>query len=117
MSYLPPPVSVTDKNFIEEISENLKKIKKRKTSLQLEKEENKERKSSLQLRKTLRDNKKEMEERKEKVMVEGEKELWEIGDWREHVKDLNASFSKLPPITRDKRMVKGKGESFVVDVF
>ena len=65
----------------------------------------------------MRENKKEMEEKKEKVMVEGEKELWETDDWREHVKDLNASFSKLPPISRDKKRVEGKGESFVVDLF
>ena len=117
MSYLPPPVSVTDMKFIEEISENLKEIKKRSKYLQLENVGNRERKSSLQLRKTLRENKKEMEERKEKVMVEGEKELWETDNWREHVKDLNASFSKLPPISRDKKRVEGKGESFVVDLF
>ena len=30
-----------------------------------------------------------------KVMSHGEKELWESGDWRDHVKDLNASFSKV----------------------
>ena len=29
------------------------------------------------------------------VMSSGEKELWESGDWRDHVKDLNASFSKV----------------------
>jgi hypothetical protein len=33
------------------------------------------------------------------------------------VKDLNASFSKLPPISREKKRVEGKGESFVVDLF
>ena len=31
----------------------------------------------------------------QKVMSHGEKELWESGDWRDHVKDLNASFSKV----------------------
>ena len=33
----------------------------------------------------------------QKVMSHGEKELWESGDWRDHVKDLNASFSKVIP--------------------
>eukprot|EP00090_Calanus_glacialis_P043723 TRINITY_DN77468_c0_g1_i1.p2 TRINITY_DN77468_c0_g1~~TRINITY_DN77468_c0_g1_i1.p2 ORF type:complete len:118 (-),score=47.87 TRINITY_DN77468_c0_g1_i1:59-412(-) len=117
MSYLPPPVSFTDLHFIEEISENLKKIERRRKSLQLEEEGNRERKSSLHLRKTLKQDKKEMLEKKEKVMVDREKELWETGDWREHVKDLNASFSKLPPISREKKRVEGKGESFVVDLF
>jgi len=37
------------------------------------------------------------EKEKEKVMSHGEKELWESGDWRDHVKDLNASFSKVTP--------------------
>ena len=35
----------------------------------------------------------------QKVMSHGEKELWESGDWRDHVKDLNASFSKVIPTT------------------
>ena len=118
MSPLPPPVSVTDIKFIEEISENLKEIKKKQKSLQRDnKESTKERKSSLQLRKTLKENKKEMDEKKEKVMVEREKELWGTSDWREHVKDLNSSFCKLPPISREKKIVEGKGESFVIDLF
>ena len=54
------------------------------------------------------------EEKKEKVFMEGEKELWETGDWRDHVKDLNGSFSKLPPINRGKK-IAGKGQAFVVE--
>ena len=46
--------------------------------------------------------------------MEGEKELWETGDWRDHVKDLNGSFSKLPPINRGKK-IAGKGQAFVVE--
>ena len=46
--------------------------------------------------------------------MEGEKELWETGDWRDHVKDLNCSFSKLPPINRGKK-IAGRGQAFVVE--
>ena len=78
---------------------------------------------------------------KNQVMSSGEKELWESGDWREHVKDLNASFSKvssrqmmiyqcfftilvqisifsyfpqLPPISKGKKR-RGRGEAFTVE--
>ena len=43
-----------------------------------------------------------------------EKELWESGDWRENIKDLNASFSKLPPICKENK-VAGNGQAFVVE--
>ena len=47
-------------------------------------------------------------------MSHGEKELWESGDWRENIKDLNASFSKLPPICKENK-VAGNGQAFVVE--
>ena len=48
------------------------------------------------------------------VLHEVEKELWQSGDWRDNIKDLNSSFSKLPPICKENRVV-GNGQSFVVD--
>ena len=48
------------------------------------------------------------------VLMENEKELWESGDWRENIKDLNSSFSKLPPICKDNK-VAASGQAFVVE--
>ena len=42
-----------------------------------------------------RQEERRQEQEKERGMRDGEKELWESGDWRGHVKDLNASFSKV----------------------
>jgi hypothetical protein len=58
-------------------------------------------------------------------LLEGERELWHSGDWRDHVKDLNSSFSKvaprrvtpcpqLPAISKDRRR-RGRAEAFTVD--
>ena len=115
MNHLPPPVSMTDLMFIEEISENLRKIRQRRKSLQFETENRTHHRKSFDLRRSLKEDKKEMEKKKEKVLVGGEKELWEAGSWREHIKDLNSSFSKLPPISRQKKSIEGCGESFFVD--
>ena len=32
-------------------------------------------------------------EKSQEILMEVEKELWESGDWRENIKDLNSSFS------------------------
>ena len=48
------------------------------------------------------------------VLMENEKELWESGDWRENIKDLNSSFSKLPPICKDNK-VAANGQAFIVE--
>ena len=48
------------------------------------------------------------------ALMDVEKELWESGDWRENIKDLNASFSKLPPICKENK-VAGNGQAFVVE--
>ena len=63
-------------------------------------EENKKQRSKLvdevrRKKEEVRQKEKRQEKEKEKQMSEGEKELWESGDWRDHVKDLNASFSKV----------------------
>ena len=122
----PPPVSETDQKFVEKLSENVGKINIRRRSLpgaiNPSEEEVKKRKSkipvNIELRKKILEGKKDLqkhEEKKEKTFMEGEKELWQSGDWRDHVKDLNASFSKLPPINRGKKIVEGRGQSFVVE--
>ena len=64
-----------------------------------------------------KEEKKQMEEscnNKTNVLMDGEKELWESGDWRENIKDLNSSFSKLPPICKENK-VSGNGQAFVVE--
>ena len=52
----------------------------------------------------------------EMALINVEKELWESGDWRENIKDLNSSFSKLPPIQKENRTTRdGKSQAFLVD--
>lgn len=53
-------------------------------------------------------------EKSQDILMEVEKELWESGDWRENIKDLNSSFSKLPPICKDNK-VATSGQAFVVE--
>lgn len=53
-------------------------------------------------------------EKSQEILMEVEKELWESGDWRENIKDLNSSFSKLPPICKDNK-VAASGQAFVVE--
>merc|ERR1712001_586743 len=57
---------------------------------------------------------KKLDDKKEKedlVLMNVEKELWESGDWRENIKDLNSSFSKLPPIIKENRVKHGKSQA------
>ena len=116
----PPPVSETDQKFVENLAKNLSKIKVRRNSLPDALHSFKEQHQSRQktkLREKIIEGKRNMqeyEEKKEKMFLEGEKEMWESGDWRDHVKDLNCSFSKLPPINRGKK-IAGKGQAFVVE--
>ena len=56
------------------------------------------------------------EVKKEEVLLEKEKDLWENENWRKRMKDLNSSFSKLTPIDEGKKIVAGKGQAFVVDL-
>ena len=59
---------------------------------------------------------KKLDDKKEDlVLMNVEKELWESGDWRENIKDLNSSFSKLPPIIKENRVKHGKSQAFVVE--
>ena len=53
-------------------------------------------------------------EKSEYILMEVEKELWESGDWRDNIKDLNSSFSKLPPICKENK-VAANGQAFVVE--
>ena len=46
-------------------------------------------------------------EKSEGILMEVEKELWESGDWRDNIKDLNESFSKLPPICKENKVATG----------
>ena len=59
------------------------------------------------------DCKKKKEKTVEKVLTDEEKDLWENSSWRSQVKDLNESFSKLPPIFEGNKCVR-KGQAFVV---
>ena len=56
------------------------------------------------------------EEKREKVLLDKEKDLWENENWRDRVKDLSSSFSKLNPIDEGKKIVTGRGQAFVVDL-
>ena len=56
---------------------------------------------------------KKKEKMVEIVLTEEEKDLWENSSWRSQVKDLNESFSKLPPILEGNKCGR-KGQSFVV---
>ena len=72
------------------------------------------------LRRKIEEGKLEMKKldvKKEEIaLIHVEKELWESGEWRENIKDLNSSFSKLPPIQKENRLKKdGKSQAFVVD--
>jgi len=129
---LPPPISVTDQAFIEKLSEGVGRIqlaRQRSSSLppgqaeaqlkRIEEENGASKKSKIAVevrrkKEEARAKERQQEKEKEKVMSSGEKELWESGDWREHVKDLNASFSKLPPISKGKKK-RGRGEAFTVE--
>merc|ERR1712038_1562538 len=63
-------------------------------------------KVSSGLRKKIDAAKKEKEQKRsdESSDKKMEKELWESGDWRVNIKDLNASFSKLPPIIKENKV-------------
>ena len=56
---------------------------------------------------------KKKEKTVEIVLTEEEKDLWENSSWRSQVKDLNESFSKLPPIFEGNKCGR-KGQAFVV---
>merc|ERR1719323_1833758 len=122
---------MTDQAFIEKLSEGVGRIqlaRQRSSSLppgeaaaQIKRieEENGTKKSKIaeevrRKKEEARAKERRQEKEKEKVMSHGEKELWESGDWRDHVKDLNASFSKLPPKERrqeeEKEKVMSHGE-------
>ena len=89
----------------------------RKTSM--ENESNAERRGakSADLRQRKIEGKKNCLKKKEKsseiVLTEEEKDLWENSSWRSQVKDLNESFSKLPPIFEGNKCGR-KGQAFVV---
>merc|ERR1711941_104376 len=88
------------------ILETIKEIKDRKKV-----------KANSGLRRKIEAAKKEMkgtDESSEKsvtVLMDVEKELWESGDWRDNIKDLNSSFSKLPPICKENK-VATSGQAF-----
>ena len=77
------------------------------------------RKTCWGLRRKIEEGKIEMkkidDKKEDLVLMNVEKELWESGDWRENIKDLNSSFSKLPPIIKENRVKPGKSQAFVVD--
>ena len=83
----PPPVSETDQKFVESLAKNVSKIKVRRKSLPgsiNDSENGHNRKSKIpvnnELRRKILEGKKDLqkhEEKKEKVLMEGEKERWE----------------------------------------
>ena len=111
-------VSSNDMKLLEKLpfSQNLHKIK---TSKNLNDEAGSKQSkcgNNSDLKRTMVESKRALvaQAGKEPHLAEGEAELWHSGDWREQIKDLNASFSKLPPISKGKKIIAGKGESFVV---
>ena len=58
---------------------------------------------------------KKKESKVEKVLTGEEKDLWENSTWRSQVKDLNESFSKLPPIFEGNKCGR-KGQAFIVKI-
>ena len=50
------------------------------------------------------------------ALVEGEVEVIQSGNWRDEIKDLGESFSRLPPINQNKKVIPGKGQSFYVEM-
>ena len=63
-------------------------------------EENKKQRSKItedvkKKKEETREKERLQEKERERLMVDGEKDLWESGDWRDHIKDLNSSFSKV----------------------
>jgi len=118
-----PPVSLTDQKFIEQAVRNIevkKKVSLSGSSPNLSDLSKKERRK-LSLRKAMQEKRMEVQEGddqhgkiKDKVLCDVEKELWDSGDWRDQIKDLNSSFSKLPPISKGKKVVEGKGQAFII---
>ncbi|XP_023343995.1 uncharacterized protein LOC111713378 [Eurytemora carolleeae] len=118
-----PPVSRTDKLFLERVGKNQIDMRRR-VSLsgsapnvsQLDPKEQRK----VSLRKAISEKRREVKEQdnpdalKDKVLMDGEKEIWDSGDWRQQIKDLNSSFSKLPPISKGKKIVDGKAQAFIV---
>ena len=58
---------------------------------------------------------KKKEKTVETVLTEEEKDLWENSTWRNQIKDLNESFSKLPPIFEGNKCGR-KSRAFVVKI-
>ena len=113
-------VSATDQIFLARMSSTLQDIKMTKLSSGEQVDRPKSRYgSSMKIQQAMAEkrmdhNKKE--EKREKVLLEKEKDLWENENWRERVKDLSSSFSKLTPINEGNKIVAGRGQAFVVDL-
>ena len=122
------PVSETDKEFLERIAPTLQDIQLTKVwchgSVARPADDVMTRPvsrygSSKKIQNAMAEKKrnhKKKEESKEKVLAEKEKELWETENWRDRVKDLSSSFSKLTPISEGKKIIAGRGQAFVVDL-
>ena len=131
---IPPATSNTDMKLLDQLGERRSKISLSRRPLagpvnQTEKLVRRSRESkgievekqirnakSADLRQRKSEGKMNCLKKKEKtvaVLTEEEKDLWENSSWRSQVKDLNESFSKLPPIFEGNKCGR-KGQAFVV---
>ena len=113
-----PTVSDVDKEFLERISSTLRDI--RLTRIPNDAERPKSRfGSSAQIQKAMAEKKSEFTKKEDdmnQALLDKERDLWENERWRDRVKDLNSSFSKITPICQGKKIVAGKGQAFIVDL-
>ena len=117
----PLPVSATDQLFLARISSTLEDIKMTKVGGSSGEQARPKSRygSSIKIQQAMAEKKRDhhkREETREKVLLEKEKDLWENQNWRDRVKDLSSSFSKLTPINEGNKIVAGRGQAFVVDL-
>ena len=129
---IPPGISNADMKLLDQLGERKSKIsltrrplagpvnqteKIARRSREKEGEKDKRSAKSVDLRQRKIEGKLNCLKKKEKaaeiVLTEEEKDLWENSSWRSQVKDLNESFSKLPPIFEGNKCGR-KGQAFVV---
>ena len=113
-------VSTVDKEFLERIAPTLEDIQLTRVGDMVQQSRPKSRYgSSREIQQAMaekRRNYQKKEEKRGEVLSEKETDLWENEKWRDRIKDLSSSFSKLLPIHEGKRTIAGKGQSFIVDV-
>uniref|UniRef100_A0A0K2V9H0 Uncharacterized protein n=1 Tax=Lepeophtheirus salmonis TaxID=72036 RepID=A0A0K2V9H0_LEPSM len=107
---IPIPISITDQNILESLKGSSYDGKKSP-------------KGSGTLKDQIQNQRQKVRQGRERnilsqsfTLVKSEENIFKAGDqkWRSEIKDLNESFSKLPPIPLKKK-VKSSGQSFMVE--